>query len=517
MMLTRCPHCRTGFRIRPEQLRMRQGRVRCGHCGKPFNALEALLEEDGRTPVRLEDLEQREERPAPEMPPPEPLAPDFHLDVDFPAPAPDEGNAPEPEAAGEQDKDSAPLFVLEETVPDAQQALPIGASDDEVTELYIDGFAWQRREPRADTPAAEDGSAAREADEGGAFDLDFQLPAAADAPDQAPAADDSGLHFTIDEIEPPRDEPAAPSADGGVAGGDTPARDDEFSIDFIFPTPAEDESESPPAADEQAPAPVPASTWDEAEPDAAPFEEPTELGDTAAAAQPATANLPAADDDTARTPARPEPIEATPLPLRAAETEDDDAAGSGTPASAATLPPPPGADASLAGQPDDFALDEPESRRPALWGLGIGMLATILVAQSVILFRNSIVQIVPESQPLYRSLCASLGCDMPLPRESGYIAIGASDLQPDERRPGLYVLRTTIENRAPFQQALPHLELTLTDARDRAIARRVIAPRDWKPGSGDEAFEAGARLEADIPFAATELKPVGYRVYAFYP
>ncbi|MCW5615625.1 MAG: zinc-ribbon domain-containing protein, partial [Rhodocyclaceae bacterium] len=45
MMLTRCPACQTAFRVRPEQLRLRQGRVRCGSCGKAFNALATLFDE----------------------------------------------------------------------------------------------------------------------------------------------------------------------------------------------------------------------------------------------------------------------------------------------------------------------------------------------------------------------------------------------------------------------------------------------------------------------------------------
>jgi predicted Zn finger-like uncharacterized protein len=44
-MLTRCPSCATTFRITPEQLKARQGRVRCGQCRNVFDALETLVEE----------------------------------------------------------------------------------------------------------------------------------------------------------------------------------------------------------------------------------------------------------------------------------------------------------------------------------------------------------------------------------------------------------------------------------------------------------------------------------------
>ena len=44
-MLTRCPHCQTAFRVTSEQLKLRQGQVRCGECRGVFNALESLADE----------------------------------------------------------------------------------------------------------------------------------------------------------------------------------------------------------------------------------------------------------------------------------------------------------------------------------------------------------------------------------------------------------------------------------------------------------------------------------------
>ncbi|MCL2161910.1 MAG: zinc-ribbon domain-containing protein [Betaproteobacteria bacterium] len=54
-MLTRCPGCQTVFRLTSEQLLARQGRVRCGSCLHPFNALDHLAESDpkaGQQPSR---------------------------------------------------------------------------------------------------------------------------------------------------------------------------------------------------------------------------------------------------------------------------------------------------------------------------------------------------------------------------------------------------------------------------------------------------------------------------------
>lgn len=40
---TRCPHCGTCFKIAEDQLDLRQGRVRCGHCLQAFNAREGFV------------------------------------------------------------------------------------------------------------------------------------------------------------------------------------------------------------------------------------------------------------------------------------------------------------------------------------------------------------------------------------------------------------------------------------------------------------------------------------------
>jgi predicted Zn finger-like uncharacterized protein len=46
-LVTRCPRCRTLFRVTPPQLQARSGRVRCGRCLQAFDAYEALAAEAG--------------------------------------------------------------------------------------------------------------------------------------------------------------------------------------------------------------------------------------------------------------------------------------------------------------------------------------------------------------------------------------------------------------------------------------------------------------------------------------
>lgn len=53
MLLTICPNCAAQFKVQPEQLNVRQGRVMCGRCRQVFNAFQSLsrVEDTADLPV----------------------------------------------------------------------------------------------------------------------------------------------------------------------------------------------------------------------------------------------------------------------------------------------------------------------------------------------------------------------------------------------------------------------------------------------------------------------------------
>lgn len=77
-LVTRCPTCRTAFRVLPGQLSARGGRVRCGKCGAVFDGIASLVEQ-GEEPLLLEPSPQlglfdpRRPQPQPEADDEEPL------------------------------------------------------------------------------------------------------------------------------------------------------------------------------------------------------------------------------------------------------------------------------------------------------------------------------------------------------------------------------------------------------------------------------------------------------------
>ena len=162
----------------------------------------------------------------------------------------------------------------------------------------------------------------------------------------------------------------------------------------------------------------------------------------------------------------------------------------------------------------------PARKRTSGW-FGI-LLATILalalLAQAAYYFRVELIARLPGLKPLLAE-CALPVCAVPLPRKSDLIAIESSELESDPSQSNIVTLHALIHNRAPFAQAYPSLELTLTDLQDQAVARRVFQPADYlKKGENERlGIPANRDLDIKVRLDTTDLKPSGYRLFLFYP
>lgn len=170
---------------------------------------------------------------------------------------------------------------------------------------------------------------------------------------------------------------------------------------------------------------------------------------------------------------------------------------------------------------DSSPYTKPEASGVTRWttGLLVGILMGTLAAQAAYLFRMEITRNWPDLRPLYLRACAQLGCDVPLPQVASAIRITSSDLESDPANPSRLVLNARVLNQAAHPQAYPHLEITLTDARDRPVVRRVLTPDEWVGTDGpDNGFDAGEEAVVRLPFNASGVvDATGYRVYAFFP
>jgi predicted Zn finger-like uncharacterized protein len=161
----------------------------------------------------------------------------------------------------------------------------------------------------------------------------------------------------------------------------------------------------------------------------------------------------------------------------------------------------------------------PMTRSTWPWWVASTAALVALAAQFTFHFRGEMALVWPTAKPWLTRACAELGCDLPLPKRAELMSIEASDLQADGTNPGVMVLTATLRNRAAFPQQFPDLELTLTNAQDQAVARRVLYARDYmgRAANGEAGFAGNSEVSVKVFIEASALKPTGYRLYLFYP
>lgn len=208
-------------------------------------------------------------------------------------------------------------------------------------------------------------------------------------------------------------------------------------------------------------------------------------------------------------PPAPEPVEAVGSQVAEAEAAQAEAIESEATAEPETAP---------VDWSETFPEPPPPPRRWP-WAVG-GLVALIALGlQAALAFRIELAVLSPEIKPALVALCDIADCEVGLPAKVALVSIEASDLHPDSNHPGRLALAATLKNRAPFAQQYPHLELTLTDTADKAIARKILAPTDYLPPKTSLAH--GMQPNADIIVAIGvdpgEMAASGYRLYLFYP
>lgn len=159
-------------------------------------------------------------------------------------------------------------------------------------------------------------------------------------------------------------------------------------------------------------------------------------------------------------------------------------------------------------------------RRPRVrlaLGAAAGLAALVLVAQVVFSYRDLAAARWPALHPVLAQACARLGCALAAPRLVAGLAVQSSGLSRVEAS-NLYRLSVTLRNRADIEVAPPAIDLSLTDAQGRLVARRVLGLAEF--GQPQDRLAAGGELvlQATLQVGAPQADPVaGYTIELFYP
>ena len=163
-------------------------------------------------------------------------------------------------------------------------------------------------------------------------------------------------------------------------------------------------------------------------------------------------------------------------------------------------------------------LAEPPPPRRSPWPLLAVLAALALIAQALLYFRSEIAAGMPIAREPLAEACRLLGCELRLPRQVKLLSIDSYEVRPDPQREGVIVLNAVIRNRAPFAQAYPALQLTLTDDANRELVSRAILPRDYlDPAVVARGIEAGGEAALTVHFDASRTRATGYELVLFYP
>lgn len=170
--------------------------------------------------------------------------------------------------------------------------------------------------------------------------------------------------------------------------------------------------------------------------------------------------------------------------------------------------------------PEDDALFAPlpKPRHAVTWLFFTALAALALIVQILFAYRATLAMEFPALQPRLAVLCTQLGCEMPLPRQADRLRLEWSELTFVPDHPNLIQLSATLRNLAQYEQALPLLELTLTDNQERIVARRVFKPSEYLAGTEKhrESLRAHDELHAFLQLEIGNLKSTGYSLYWFY-
>ena len=217
-------------------------------------------------------------------------------------------------------------------------------------------------------------------------------------------------------------------------------------------------------------------------------------------------------DVTADAPAEPEP---EPEPEAPAEVDAETEADVETPAEVPPELPP--SDSTL--EPSFVRA----ARRQAFWRqlevraslVLLSLLLIVLLALQVAVHqRNYLAAAYPQWRPFLQTLCAPLQCKVAPYRHISSVVIDSSSF--NKVQGDTYQFSIALKNTSGNVLEIPAIELTLTDAQEKTVLRRVFTRKDLSaPRTLAAHGDWSANLQVEL--ALTGASIAGYRVLAFYP
>ncbi|MGZ8259476.1 MAG: zinc-ribbon and DUF3426 domain-containing protein [Caldimonas sp.] len=170
------------------------------------------------------------------------------------------------------------------------------------------------------------------------------------------------------------------------------------------------------------------------------------------------------------------------------------------------------------GRPEFIRRAERRARwqsRPARAALGVLALlaAATLVLQVAHHHRDTIAARWPSLRAPLVAWCGIARCRVEPPRSLEDVVVESSALT-RAAAADAFLLSVTLRSRSATPLVTPSVDLTLTDARGKPVARRVLGPRDFNAA---DVLPPRAEAGLEVLLTAGPSAVVGYTVEIFYP
>lgn len=171
---------------------------------------------------------------------------------------------------------------------------------------------------------------------------------------------------------------------------------------------------------------------------------------------------------------------------------------------------------------DDLSTN-PKFEKPKIkvnvWLILFGLILAILAGlQSVYYLRTSISADYPQYKPYLVQACARLKCEIDLPKNLDFFVLDDSDMQEDYEHKNVIKFSSQLINNAPYAQAYPNIEVTLTDTADQPVLRRKIKPSEYLTSeiNVDAGINSGEELRIKLSINVADIAVAGYRILLLY-
>lgn len=157
--------------------------------------------------------------------------------------------------------------------------------------------------------------------------------------------------------------------------------------------------------------------------------------------------------------------------------------------------------------------------RTTLLGLLAAIGGIVLLGQLIYFNRTRIAAEAPELRPMLEQTCKALGCTVPWPTDLAFIRTEWSELSFVPEHPNLIQLSATLKNHASYAQTYPMLEVSLKDADDQVLIRKVFTPKEYLRSDDFklQRFNSNSEVKVTMRLDAGQVHAMGYSLYWFYP